>query len=168
LDTLDTKLSTVSDTSSPSHDQGGLVDQGSASLKISDAAKPEETVQPDAVVDAGEAVERDEIVEHDEVVEPGAFSKAASAVGKAASVVGRGLGAVYRITAENRHYINAVLCGFLGDRLDEAGDPRAISMSFRQGIPVQFQCLFVRVAATLAWVIWRCRPTFGALDELWL
>lgn len=57
---------------------------------------------------------------------------AGRAVGKAVSAMGWGLGSAYRLTTENRHYLNAVLNGFVGDRLAEAGDSLAISMSFRQ------------------------------------
>lgn len=85
----------------------------------------------EAMVDEESVAE--EFAETTESAEPGALSKAVSAVGKAASAMGRGVGSAYRVTAENRHYLNAVLCGFLGDRLAEAGDPKAISMSFRQG-----------------------------------
>lgn len=114
MNVSDTDLSAVSDCSNSVQDQEvedqevEAVEEGPASLDLPDDAKS------------------------DQDFEPGAFSKAASAVGKAASVVGKGIGAAYRITAENRHYLNAVLCGFLGDRLAEAADPRAVSMSFRQ------------------------------------
>lgn len=70
--------------------------------------------------------------------EPSGWSRFLSAVARAAGATGRGFAALYRLSAENTHFLRPVLNGFVGDQLAEEG--QGIQMSFRvngRDVPIE-------------------------------